>query len=247
MMERTVVIDCFPDSVARYAATHTIVAVDVIRATTTAVSAVTSGRRCFPVPSLETAVPLAARLDNPLLVGELGGNAPYGFHLTNSPAQIAPRPDVERPMLLLSTSGTPLMWEARLAPVAYAACLRNVTAQADHLAGSDGPIAVIGAGSRNEFRDEDALCCSWIAGALLERSFGAADERTAELVATWRSAPVEACGQGHSAEYLRKTGQVSDLEFILEHVDDLDAVFPLTGGEVGMLAPVERRVARAPA
>ena len=58
---------------------------------------------------------------------------------------------------------------------------------------------------------------------------------------------MEACGQGHSAEYLRKTGQVSDLEFILEHVDDLDAVFPLTGGEVGMLAPVERRVARAPA
>jgi 2-phosphosulfolactate phosphatase len=247
-MERTVVVDCFPESVGRYAATHTIVAVDVIRATTTAVSAVSSGRRCFPVPSLETAVPLAARLDNPLLVGELGGNAPYGFHLTNSPAQIAPRPDVERPMILLSTSGTPLMWEARLAPAAYAACLRNVTAQAEHLAAGDGqPIAVIGAGSRNEFRDEDALCCAWIAAALLERGFTAAGESTEELVARWRSAPVEACAQGHSAEYLRKTGQVSDLEFILEHVDDLDAVFPLTGGEVGMLAPVTRRAARASA
>ena len=247
MNDRTVVIDCFPDSAARYAATHTIVAVDVIRATTTAVSAVASGRRCFPVPSLETAVPLAARLDNPLLVGELGGNAPYGFHLTNSPAQITPRPDVQRPMILLSTSGTPLMWEARLAPSAYAACLRSVTAQAEHLAAFDGPVAVIGAGSRNEFRDEDALCCAWITAGLLERGFTAADERTKELVATWRSAPVDACARGHSAEYLRKTGQVSDLEFILEHVDDLDAVFPLTGGEVGMLAPVERRVARAPA
>src|SRR5439155_11502623 len=164
--DRTVVIDCFPDSAARYAATHTIVAVDVIRATTTAVSAVASGRRCFPVPSLETAVPLAARLDNPLLVGELGGNAPYGFHLTNSPAQITPRPDVQRPMILLSTSGTPLMWEARRAPAAYAACLRNVSAQAEHPAASTRPVAVIGAGSRNEFRDEDALCCAWITAGL---------------------------------------------------------------------------------
>src|SRR5438034_11600279 len=108
MMRKTVVIDCFPESLVSYRKGYAIVAVDVIRATTTAVTAVASGRRCFPVPSLETAVPLAARLDNPLLVGELGGNAPYGFHLTNSPAQIAPRADVERAMILLSTSGTPL-------------------------------------------------------------------------------------------------------------------------------------------
>jgi 2-phosphosulfolactate phosphatase len=236
-MERTVVIDCFPESAGRYAATHTIVAIDVIRATTTAVSGVASGRQCYPVPSLETAVPLAARLDNPLLVGELGGNAPYGFHLTNSPAQIAPRGDVERPMILLSTSGTPLMWEARLAPAAYAACLRNITAMAEHLAATGGPVAVIGAGSRNEFRDEDALCCSWIAAALLERGFAAADERTEQHIERWRGAPVEVCAEGHSAEYLRRTGQVSDLEFILAHVDDLDAVFPLAGGEVGMIAP----------
>src|SRR5207302_3597099 len=44
VMQRTVVVDCFPESAARYVATHTIVAIDVIRATTTAVSAVASGR-----------------------------------------------------------------------------------------------------------------------------------------------------------------------------------------------------------
>ena len=54
----------------------TVVGIDVIRATTTAVTAVAAGRRCFPVASLEEAVPLAARLANPLLVGELGGNRP---------------------------------------------------------------------------------------------------------------------------------------------------------------------------
>jgi 2-phosphosulfolactate phosphatase len=229
---RTVVVDCFPQRAAAYVATHAIVAVDVIRATTTAVTAAWTGRRCFPVPTLEAAVPLAARLENPLLVGELGGNPPYGFHLTNSPAQVAGRPDIERPMILLSTSGTPLMWEARGARAAFAACLRNVTAQAEHLAATEERVAVIGAGSRNEFRDEDALCCGWIARALVERGFAPEDERTARHVEAWSGADVDAAATGHSAEYLRRTGQVSDLEFILTHVDDLAAVFPVRGAEV---------------
>src|SRR5437763_8672169 len=109
---RTVVIDCFPEAAARFASSHSVVCIDVIRATTTAQTAVALGRRCFPVPSIEAAVPLAASLDNPLLVGELGGSLPYGFHLNNSPARVAQREDVERPMILLSTSGTRLVADA---------------------------------------------------------------------------------------------------------------------------------------
>ena len=71
--QKTVVIDCFPESVPLYRDGYAIVAVDVMRATTTAVTCVELGRKCFPVPSLDAAVPLAARLTNPLLVGELGG------------------------------------------------------------------------------------------------------------------------------------------------------------------------------
>src|SRR5919199_845257 len=112
-MEKTVTIDCFPESLLRYRDGYAIVAVDVIRATTTAVTGVALNRRCFPTPSLEAAVPLAARLDNPLLVGELGGNMPYGFDLTNSPAALALRSDVSRPMILLSTSGTKVLCQAQ--------------------------------------------------------------------------------------------------------------------------------------
>src|SRR5215218_7863176 len=128
-MERTVVIDCFPESLPRYREGHAIVAIDVIRATTTAVTGVALNRRCFPTPSLEVAVPLAARLDNPLLVGELGGNMPYGFDLTNSPAALACRSDVSRPMILLSTSGTKVLSKAKGCDAVYVACLRNYTAQ----------------------------------------------------------------------------------------------------------------------
>ena len=116
-MSKTVVIDCFPESARHYSEAYTIVAVDVIRATTTAITSVNLGRRCFAVPNIEAALPLAARLSDPLLVGELGGNMPYGFHLTNSPAQIATRDyDAKRPMILLSSSGTQLIHNAKNAP-----------------------------------------------------------------------------------------------------------------------------------
>jgi len=43
-MRKTVVIDCFPESVKTYRNSHVIVAVDVIRATTTVVTGVARGR-----------------------------------------------------------------------------------------------------------------------------------------------------------------------------------------------------------
>src|SRR5437868_13558101 len=102
--DKKVVIDCFPESARRYRKDFTVVAIDVIRATTTAISGVVTGRRCFPVASVDDAFALSKILHNPLLVGELGGNMPYGFHITNSPALIAEREDIRHQMILLSSS-----------------------------------------------------------------------------------------------------------------------------------------------
>ena len=49
-MQKSVVIDYLPESVCRYRSEWAIVAVDVIRATTTAITAAATGRRCFPAP-----------------------------------------------------------------------------------------------------------------------------------------------------------------------------------------------------
>jgi 2-phosphosulfolactate phosphatase len=227
-MPTKVVIDCFPDSLPRYRDGWAVVAVDVIRATTTAVTATVRGRQCFPVPSLEVAVPLAARLHDPLLVGELGGNRPYGFHLNNSPAALVRRTDAERPMILLSTTGTRLICESGPCEAVYVACLRNVTAQVDRLVGRHERVAVIGAGARGEFREEDQLCCAWIAQRLMEAGYEPQAE-TASIVARWRGLPPESFVGGKSTEYLKQTDQLDDLDFVLNHVDDLDATFILPG------------------
>lgn len=233
----SVVIDCFPDSVRRYREGYAVVAIDVIRATTTAITAVSLGRRCFPAASIEHALPLAARLDQPLLVGELGGNMPYGFDMTNSPAELATRRDITRPMILVSSSGTQLIANAQECDAVYIACLRNATALTAHLAERHRRVAVIGAGTRGEFREEDQYCCAVIANGLMQAGFTPEDQQTGEVVDRWRGQPVDAWTGSKSVEYLRKSNQLRDLEFILAHVDDIPAAFMLKHGEI-VLMPV---------
>lgn len=231
-MRKTVTIDCFPESLEHYARGYALVAVDVIRATTTAVTAVDLGRECYPVPSLEAAVPLAAQLQNPLLVGELGGSMPYGFHLNNSPADVEGRTDTYRPMILLTTSGTRVICGATDSQAMYVACLRNYTAQARFLAERHPVVALIGAGSRGEFREEDQLCCAWIAEQLVAAGYTPGNAETEEIIARWHGAPVEAIVEGNSAAYLRNSGQLHDLEYVLSHVDDLDDVYRFERGQI---------------
>jgi 2-phosphosulfolactate phosphatase len=235
-----VVVDWSPERLGRYAGGWVVVAVDVIRATTTAVTAVAAGRACYPVSSLVAARDLAAGLERPLLAGELAGVVPPGFDLDNSPAALSRRSDVERPVVLLSTTGTRLF--ARPAPgtAVHAACLRNLSAQVRRLATGHRRVAVIGAGSRGEFREEDQWACARIAAGLVEAGYRPGGP-TARLLDRWRDVPVEALEGGASADWLRRNGRLDDLDFVLGHVDDLDATFELNGHGLEMVPPGGRR------
>ncbi|OGO02898.1 MAG: hypothetical protein A2Y72_02095 [Chloroflexi bacterium RBG_13_53_26] len=229
---KTVAIDCFPESAQRYRSGYAIVVIDVIRATTTAVTAVQQGRRVFPVRTSDEAFVLAATLEEPLLVGELGGNMPYGFDLTNSPAEISMRTDVHRPIVLVSSSGTQLLLNSVGSDAVYIACLRNLTAVSKYLSERHDRVAVLGAGSRGQFRREDQMGCAWLSERLLSNGFHAENPRTEELVRRWQGESVEVIRDGRSADYLRNTGQERDLDFILGHVDDVEVVTSLVNGEL---------------
>lgn len=239
-MTKSVVIKAFPESGRVYRDTHVIVVIDVIRATTTAVTGVGLGRRIFPVKTTDEAFVLAEKLDRPLLAGELGGNVPYGFDLTNSPVQMAALSvipagkftDIERPIVLLSSSGTQLMNNSVGSEAIFLACFRNMSALANHLAWRYEKIAVIGAGTRGQFRREDQICCAWVAEKLVAAGYQAEDQETTEIIARWNGASPEKARGGQSEEYLKRSGQLFDLEFILSHIDDLDVVPMLVDGEL---------------
>jgi 2-phosphosulfolactate phosphatase len=232
VIKKTVAVDCISEVVHPFAEGCAFVVIDVIRSITVAATAVESGRKCFFAPSVEAAFLLAKHFDSPLLVGEMGGSMPHGFDMNNSPVEIEIRKDIFRPAIMVSSSGIPLLYSLRDYKSVYVACIRNYCATIKHLAGLYSRVVVLGAPTRGEFREEDQLCCAWIADGLIKTGFVAEDNRTAAIVNNWKDKPVTVCGEGKSAEYLRRSGQVKDLDFILSHVNDLNSALSIKNYEI---------------
>jgi len=249
-MEKSVVIDFLPSSAEHYKSTHAIVAVDVIRASTTVTTALSYGRHVYPARDTDDAFVIGAKLNDPLFAGELGGNVPYGFHLTNSPVQIAALAEVQcgfftqehRPIILVSSSGTSLMLNSKGGEAVYIGCLRNYSAVASYIAGRHQRVALLGAGTRGEFREEDQLVCAWIAERLVEAGYGPENDLTTELISRWRGANVEEIRNSRSADYLRRSGQMHDLEFVLHYIDDLNIVPALVNGKLDVVSGTVRKL-----
>ena len=234
-MQKSVVVDYLPESVRRYRPEYAIVAVDVIRATTTAITAAAAGRRCTPAPTIEAALALAQEFDHPLLAGESGGKMPAAFEMDNSPAQLVGRTDTHRPLVLVSSSGTKVIHEAADCEATYLGCFRNYSALAPYLDGRHPRVAIIGAGSLGEFREEDQMCCAWIAAGLIAKGYLPETPETSALVSRWRGTSPASCLCSRSVDFLVRTGRTPDLDFILTRIDDLHAVFEVRSGEVQMI------------
>ena len=234
-MRKSVVIDYLPESVRSYRSGWAIVAVDVIRATTTAITAAALGRRCFPAPTVEAAFAIAKRLTNPLLAGESESTMPVVFEMGNSPAQLVNRNDTHRPLVLVSSSGTKVIHEAVGCEHCYLASFRNHSALSEYLTRRHPRVAVIGAGTKGEFREEDQICCAWIAAGLMNSGHLPGSPLTSDIVGRWRDTSARACLASRSVDFLRRTGQLTDLDFILSHVDDLGDVFEVRDGEVRVI------------
>ena len=237
-MSGSFVIDCYAENRETYPEEYAVIAIDVIRATTTATTALFLGREVYPSASADDAIILARSLKEPLRMGEMGGHVPYGFDLTNSPVQVTALTNIpsghftngRRPLILVSSSGTPLIMSARNNKAVYLACLRNYKAVAAHVAGRYDKIAIIGAGTRGEFRREDQIGCAWVGHELKQLGYEAENSRTDKLINKWHGCDHRVIRQGNSAKYLERSGQMHDLEFILHHVNDLIVVPKLVDG-----------------
>ena len=137
-----------------------------------------------------------------------------------------------------------MIHEAAGCEAVYLACFRNHRAVAAYLAGRYAKIALLGAGSLGQFREEDQMCCAWMASQLMRAGYQAEDWPTEEVARRWAGAPTVECLVSESAQYLKRSGQLQDLNFVLDHVDDLDAVIKVEGGEAIRL-PAEPRCGKS--
>jgi 2-phosphosulfolactate phosphatase len=75
------------------------------------------------------------------------------------------------------------------------------------------------------------MCCAWIAEGLIQSGFDPEDDTTLRLVQRWRGVSRDAFRISQSVAYLRRSGQLHDLEFILSHFDDVHTPAKVTANE----------------
>jgi 2-phosphosulfolactate phosphatase len=148
------------------------VVIDVLRATSTIVTALDNGAACIiPVRETDEAIGVMRRIgrERVLLCGERNSRSIEGFDLDNSPASYAPARVAGKTLVLTTTNGTRALTDAaRDATVVYCAALLNRAAIVQRLAAAGGEARLQCAGSEGEPSFEDILCAGAIVDALLK-------------------------------------------------------------------------------
>jgi 2-phosphosulfolactate phosphatase len=146
---------------------RTVVVIDVLRATSTIVTAVANGAKAiYPVGGSEEAMRLLSSIgrENTLLCGERRGLKVEGYHLGNSPAEFTPERVAGQRLVMSTTNGSRALQAAAGAERVLVGSLLNLGAVARLATFADG-LVVLCAGRENNFALDDALC----AGLLLDR------------------------------------------------------------------------------
>jgi 2-phosphosulfolactate phosphatase len=145
----------------------TAVVIDVLRATTTIITALASGARAvIPCLTIGDAIAAAAALprESVVLGGERGGLPIEGFDLGNSPAEYTASHVAGKTVVLTTTNGTRALLHCREADEVLVAAFANISALVAVLA-ERARVEIVCAGTDGRVTDEDLL----LAGAIVDR------------------------------------------------------------------------------
>ena len=146
----------------------TAVVLDVVRASTTIVTALAGGARAvLPVatPDEARARGRAAAAGTVLVGGERGGAPPPGFDCGNSPADYPPERVRDRTVVFTTTNGTRALLAVAGARRVAVGGFVNAAAVVRWAADEPGDVLLVCAGEKGRFCLEDAVC----AGLLVAR------------------------------------------------------------------------------
>lgn len=181
---------------------RTAVVIDVVRATSTMVTALAAGARMiYPTTSSEEAIKLASSLgrEDTLLCGERRGLRIEGFDLGNSPAEFSEEVVGGRQLVMTTTNGTRAFVAASGADRVIAASFLNLGAVAGAVSDVER-LTVVCAGRENRFSLDDAVCAGHLLRAVQERSDAALETDDAAEVALRLAGEIEP-----DEEFLRRT------------------------------------------
>jgi 2-phosphosulfolactate phosphatase len=206
---------------------RTVVVIDVLRACSTIVTALSNGARSVvPVPDMAQAGKIASNLDQAsyLLGGERDGQRIEGYHLGNSPLEYGRETVKDRTVILNTTNGTTALAQARQAEHLIVGCLLNASTVIDFVRSTGLPLTIVCAGWRNRVSLEDTLCAGLF---LYELWNGIEPERVSDTshiaftqYANDRGDLTKALRRSNHAGWLTRQGYGEDVEYSFQ----IDAV-----------------------
>lgn len=212
----------------------TVLVVDVLRATTTAVAYLERGADAlYLVPELDAA--RAFRTAGVVLAGERGGLPPDGFDLGNSPLEAAARRFDDQTVVMSTTNGTAAAALAcETGQHVILAALRNAHAaarRARELASAEVVMLCAGSGGRAGL--DDIYTAGVLAEYLLALGEWTLDDgaRIALTVRRQFADPLEPLSLSRAAELLRDVGLQDDVAYCAEV--SRSTTVPTFAGRVG--------------
>lgn len=232
-----------------------VLVVDVVRATSTLVTALASGASgVWAEPEVESARARAADL-GALLAGERGGLPPQGFDHGNSPREMTPQAVGGRDLVLTTTNGTRAVQAGAGAGAVLAVALLNAElscrAVAEGWALADGRpaerVVVVCAGSGGEVCADDVAAAGCLVGNLALLAGAEPDDPARAAVAlfdAWRADVPGLLARSLSGRKLAEAG-LAELDLpVCARVDAVATVAALDSG--GVFRKLERPVGSAP-
>ena len=213
---------------------------DILRATTTILTALDNGAAAvIPVAEIEEALELRSQNAQLLLAGERGGLRINGFDFGNSPRESHAAKVRGREIAITTTNGTRALRACSQAAEIWLGSLRNISSLAQKLsASSHNEILIICAGTAEEASLEDTLA----AGALCERLAGCALCDSAQIAhATYLHHAPNLSAAVHLARNGRKLLSMADL------ADDVSVCFEIDSLRINARLHRDGRIIAEPA
>ncbi len=221
----------------------TVLVIDVLRAATTIVTALTNGaREIIPVESVDFAVKVSggSATGQTILAGERNTKMIEGFLLGNSPAEFQKDVVDGKSVILYTTNGSKAIVRAKFAENLIIGSFNNISAVVSYLVDLANDVEILCAGSNGMFCIEDTVCAGRFISEIMKRvdEVSLSDGANASVVLNkhFGKSPKKMLKQTDYGKLLIENGFEEDLN-IASQIDSSDIV-PLFSQ--GVIKPYEK-------
>jgi 2-phosphosulfolactate phosphatase len=219
----------------------TTVVIDVLRATTTIVTALNNGaREVIPVATVDFAMKVSGNIFSgmTLLGGERNTKMIEGFHLGNSPLEYKEEVVNGKTIILYTTNGSRAVVKAKFSENLFICSFNNLASIASHLNRLKKDVEILCSGTNGFFSLEDVAC----AGRLIsEMQIGQPDidlydsgRASLTLSKTFGKSTLKLLKETEHGRLLVENGFVEDIKYCAK-ISNIDVVPYFTSGSIKKL------------